>query len=256
MPLAASSAWRAGNQSPRARLGKLPKLGQTVDNAIALAKESPVAAAKFEKSFLALGNILHRVDTSALPMQIGQAIETIRQKVDTFLATTGTASPQPPEDPKGKGKKGGDHLINSGFGQTLSQLHAPQGNSKVTKAIEDLNSAVHKTDSIRVNKGAGVDDANSLAYGRAQQTLKNTWSNMDKVLSRPGASSAERAYAVDAVTKSLREVQAVVLDPEVARQAVKNKVITRNELNAIASGIDAGFDRLVSSLRSLAPRSH
>jgi hypothetical protein len=239
-----------------AKLGKLPKLMGTVDEAIALAKESPALAMKFEKSFLALSNILHRVDASALPAQIGQAIETLRDKVDKFFSSSGASSPQPPEDPKGKGKKGGDHLVNSGFGQTLSQLNAPQGNSRVTQALDQLRNAVHQTDSIRVNKGAGVDDANSLAYGRAQQTLKNTWANMEKVLNNPNTSSAQRSYAVDAVVKSLDDVKRVVLDPEVARQAVQNKVISRAQLNDIASNLDTNFDKLISSLRALAPRNH
>lgn len=239
-----------------AKLGKLPKLLDTVDDSIALAKESPAAAAQLHKPLLALANILHRIDAQALPSAIGQTVETLRDKVDAFLSASNSASPQPPQDPKGKGKKGGDHLVNSGFGQTLSKLEAPQGNSKVQSAIDDLHAAVKKTDDIRVNKGPGDNDANSLAYGQAQQTFKNSWDNLHTVLNRSGATSADRAHAADAVVKSLRELQGVALDPEVAQQAVRNKVISRAELDRIAGDLDKGFDAMADAVRALGPRGH
>ena len=187
---------------------------------------------------------------------IGRPVDTLQKQVDRHLSDKNpAASVRSYKDTSGSAtvKKGGDHLLNSGFGKVLGKLDNG-GDSKVAHALDTLKSTIHDTDIIRVVKppAAGAD-ANSLLYGKAQVSLQNQWATMMRVVNDPQSPAITRAYAVDGAIKELRNVQAIVLDREVLQQAIKNKVITKTEINAMAGQIDSQIAQLENALRRFGP---
>jgi uncharacterized protein YukE len=114
-------------------------------------------------------------------------------------------------------KKRGDHLFNLG----LQKLDLPRPNNQVLreafdkfqsglKGLEDL--PAFKT---TVNKGAATGpDANSLNFGNKLNQLRDSWSELNRVLDTPGANAQHRAAAVRNAVESFQALRKSAFDPE------------------------------------------